>query len=130
MQPAWKYGSNKRTGLFIILFAFFFALGLCCNSSVNDNSYHDFHQQESYSGKINSVISSGIDFLAFHRICSTGKECFLSLFYKINPAFENRIAGNRIQLSLLLDICRTDSSFLIHHYHQCLTDNDDVPPLV
>jgi hypothetical protein len=130
MQPAGKHGSNKRTGLFIILFAFFFALALCCNSSVTENPCHDIHQQESYSVKINSVISSGIDFLAYHRICSTGTECFLSLFYKINPAFENRIAGNRIHISLLLDICRVDSSFLIHHYHQCLTDNDDVPPLV
>jgi len=130
MQSSERYGLKLRTGLFITLLAFFFAVALSRNTALTENTCSDRQQTELSSGSINSVVCSGIDFLAFQRISSTSTECFLSIFHKINPAFENRITGNKIRLSLLLNICRANSFFLIHHYHLCLADNDNIPPLV
>jgi len=128
MQSSERYGFQLRTGLFIILFSFFLAFALSRNIALTENYSSDKHQPELSSGTINSVVCSGIDFMAFHRISSSSTECFLSIFHKINPAFENRMAGHKIRLSLSLNINRVNSFFLIHHYHLCLSDND-APPL-
>ncbi len=130
MQSSERNGLHIRTGLFIILFAFSFAFALSRNAALPGNNCSDRHQSELSSGSINSVVCSGIDFLAFQRISNSSTECFLSIFPKINPAFGNRIIGNKIRLSHLLNISRTNSFFLIHHYHLCLSDNEDTPPLI
>jgi|WetSurMetagenome_2_1015567.scaffolds.fasta_scaffold12780_2 hypothetical protein len=120
---------NFVSGLIFILVVIFIGFLFNNNSSGLKQKFTDRQGTEITSGNINSVVSSGIDLCTFQRIMNFQRECFSKIYLMKNQVLENRTTTQKISLFRIGAADTQKFSFLFHHYHLFISDNDDLPPL-